>query len=197
MAAAQRWARQSPPTRSFYRFAPASFDLVVASLSLHWVNDLPGRADPVAPRRAAPGPGCCWRACSALGTLGELRQSADPGGGSADRRGLAARLAVPGPARGLRRATATRGLHCRWRMWRTLTLLYADRLALLSDLRAAGRRTPCICAIAASRLGAALFPAALALLPDHDGRIAARTLRLAMLTGWAPSPKPAEAGSAR
>ena len=77
-----------------------------------------------------------------------------------------------------------------------ITLLYADRLALLRDLRAAGeanavrlrdRRTP----------PRGLFPAALALLPEQDGRVVA-TLRLAMLTGWAPAPgqpKPAARGS--
>ena len=77
-----------------------------------------------------------------------------------------------------------------------LTLLYADRLALLRELRAAGeanavwlrdRRVP----------PRGLFPAALALLPEQDGRVAA-TLRLAMLTGWAPAPsqpKPAARGS--
>ena len=46
---------------------------------------------------------------------------------------------------------------------------------------------------------AALFPAALAALPTQDGRIPA-TLRLAMLTGWAPAasqPKPLPRGSAK
>jgi len=66
-------------------------------------------------------------------------------------------------------------------------LSYADPLALLSDLRAAGetgalrlrdRRIP-------SR---ALFPAALAALPrGTDGRVEIR-LRLAVMTGWAPEP---------
>ncbi|MBV9539498.1 MAG: SAM-dependent methyltransferase, partial [Acidisphaera sp.] len=78
-----------------------------------------------------------------------------------------------------------------------MRLRYRDRLALLRDLRAAGeanavaardRRTP-------PRL---LFPAALAALPEVDGRAPA-TLRLAMLTGWAPAswqPQPKPRGSA-
>jgi hypothetical protein len=78
----------------------------------------------------------------------------------------------------------------------TLVLAYADPFALLRELRAAGegnavrlrdRRVP----------PRALFPAALAGLPQQDGRVPA-TLRLAMLTGWAPSPsqpKPAARGS--
>jgi hypothetical protein len=62
-------------------------------------------------------------------------------------------------------------------------LLYAEPLALLRELRAAGegnalrerdRRVP----------PRALFPAALAALPVEEGRVAA-TLRLAVMTGWA------------
>ena len=78
-----------------------------------------------------------------------------------------------------------------------IRLLYADPFAMLRDLRAGGetnavrerdRRTPT----------RALFPAALSLLPAEAGRLPA-TLRLAMLTGWAPAPsqpKPATRGSA-
>ena len=63
-----------------------------------------------------------------------------------------------------------------------LRLLYADPLALLRELRAAGetnalrerdRRVP----------ARALFPAALARLPEVDGRVAV-TLRIAIMTGW-------------
>ena len=63
-----------------------------------------------------------------------------------------------------------------------IRLLYADPLALLRDLRAAGetnavrlrdRRIP----------PRTLFPAALAVLPEEDGRVAA-TLRMAVMTGW-------------
>jgi hypothetical protein len=65
-----------------------------------------------------------------------------------------------------------------------LRLLYAAPLRLLHDLRAAGetnalrqrdRRVP----------PRALFPSALAAMPEADGRVAV-TLRLACLTGWAP-----------
>ena len=78
-----------------------------------------------------------------------------------------------------------------------IRLLYADPFALLRELRAGGetnavrlrdRRIP----------PRALFPAALARLPSENGRVAA-TLRLAMLTGWAPAPgqpQPLKPGSA-
>jgi hypothetical protein len=77
-----------------------------------------------------------------------------------------------------------------------IDILYADPLALLHDFRAAGETN-------AVRLRArrppprALFAAALAALPVTEGRIRAR-LRLAFLTGWAPSdsqPKPLRPGS--
>ena len=177
----------------FLPFAPGSFDLVVASLSLHWVNDLPGAL--IQLRQALRPDGLLLASVPALGTLGELRQAlteaeaALTGGASPrvspfpDLRDCAALLQRAGFALPVADVEE-------------ITLLYADRLALLRELRAAGeanavwlrdRRVP----------PRGLFPAALGLLPERDGRVAA-TLRLAMLTGWAPAPgqpKPAARGS--
>jgi NADH dehydrogenase [ubiquinone] 1 alpha subcomplex assembly factor 5 len=78
-----------------------------------------------------------------------------------------------------------------------ITLLYADPFALLRDLRASGetnavalrdRRTP----------NRALFPAALAALPQVQGRTEVK-LHVAFMTGWGPAdtqPKPLKPGSA-
>jgi hypothetical protein len=78
-----------------------------------------------------------------------------------------------------------------------MRLLYADPLALLRDLRAAGEGNAV--AVRDKRIPAReLFPAALALLPIEGGRVPV-TLRLAMLTGWAPAPsqpQPLRRGSA-
>ncbi len=52
-------------------FAPGSFDLVVASLSLHWVNDLPGAL--IQMRLALRPDGLLLASLPALGTLGGLR----------------------------------------------------------------------------------------------------------------------------
>jgi SAM-dependent methyltransferase len=176
-------------------FAPASFDLIVANLSLHWVNDLPGAL--IQLRQALRPDGLLLASLPALGTLAELRQAltraeaALTGGASPrvspfpDLRDCAALLQRAGFALPVADVE-------------DLTLLYADRLALLRELRAAGeanavwlrdRRVP----------PRGLFPAALALLPEQDGRVVA-TLRLAMLTGWAPAPsqpQPAARGSGR
>jgi SAM-dependent methyltransferase len=164
-------------------FAPASFDLVVANLSLHWVNDLPGCLIQI--RQALRPDGLLLASLPALGTLAELRgaltetEAMLTGGASPrvspfpDLRDCAALLQRAGYALPVADVE-------------DIKLLYADKLRLLRDLRAAGesnavalrdRRTP----------PRALFPAALSVLPQQDGRAVA-TLRLAILTGWAPGP---------
>jgi len=55
----------------FLPFAPASFDLVVANLSLHWINDLPGALIQI--RRALRPDGLFLGSLPVLGTLAELR----------------------------------------------------------------------------------------------------------------------------
>jgi NADH dehydrogenase [ubiquinone] 1 alpha subcomplex assembly factor 5 len=179
----------------FLPFAPASFDLVVASLSLHWVNDLPGAL--IQLRLALRPDGLLLASLPALGTLGELRHALTEA--EATLTGGASPRVSPFPdlrdcAALLQRA----GFALPVADVEDVTLLYADPCVLLRDLRAAGetnavrlreRRIP----------PRALLPAALALLPQQDGRTAA-TLRLAMLTGWAPAPsqpQPAARGSGR
>jgi NADH dehydrogenase [ubiquinone] 1 alpha subcomplex assembly factor 5 len=165
----------------FLPFAAGSFDLVVASLSLHWVNDLPGAL--IQLRLALRPGGLLLASLPALGTLAELRQALTEAeaaltGGAAPRvspfvdlRDCAALLQRAGFALPVADVEEVR-------------LLYADPFALLRDLRAAGeanalrerdRRPP----------ARELFPAALAGLPVDDGRVAA-TLRVACMTGWAP-----------
>jgi SAM-dependent methyltransferase len=174
-------------------FAPSSFDLVVANLSLHTVNDLPGAL--IQLRAALRPDGLLLASMPALGTLAELRttlaeaEAALTGGASprvAPFAGLADCAAL------LQRA----GFALPVADADSLTLAYADPLDLLRDLRAAGetnavalrdRRTP----------PAGLFAEALGRLGRRDGRVEV-TLRLAMLTGWAPAPgqpRPAPRGS--
>jgi NADH dehydrogenase [ubiquinone] 1 alpha subcomplex assembly factor 5 len=175
-------------------FAPESFDLIVASLSLHWANDLPGAL--IQLRRSLRPDGLLLASLPLLGTLGELRAAltateAALTGGAAPRVSPFPELADCAAL--LQRAGFALPVADR----DELRLLYADPLRLLHDLRAAGesnavrlrdRRTP----------PRALFPAALATLPTEDGRAVA-TLRLAILTGWAPGPgqpQPKRPGSA-
>jgi SAM-dependent methyltransferase len=176
-------------------FRPGCFDLVVANLSLHWVTDLPGAL--IQLRQALVPDGLLLASLPALSTLGELRAALTE-----------AEAALTGGASP--RVSPFAGLSdCAGLLQRagfalpvvdgdTIELRYADPLALLRELRAAGeanatvlrdRRTP----------PRALFPMALASLPQRDGRSVA-TLRLAMLTGWAPGPgqqQPAARGSGK
>ena len=176
-------------------FAPGSFDLVVASLSLHWVNDLPGAL--IQLRQALRPDGLLLASLPALGTLGAFRTAlaeaefALAGGASPrispfpDLRDCAALLQRAGFALPVADGE-------------DITVLYKDPAGLLRDLRAAGegnavalrdRRIP-------SRM---LIPAALSALPSREGRLEA-TLRLACMTGWAPAasqPKPLQPGSGR
>ena len=64
-----------------------------------------------------------------------------------------------------------------------ITFLYANPLALLHELRDAGE-TNALAGRSRAIPPRALFAAALAALPQQDGRLAV-ALRLAMLTGWA------------
>ena len=175
-------------------FAPASFDLVIASLSLHWINDLPGTLLQI--RQVLRPDGLFLASIPVLGTLAELRRALTEA--EAELTGGAAPRVSPFPdlrdcAALLQRA----GFALPVADVEEIRLLYADPFAMLRDLRGGGetnavrerdRRIPL----------RALFPAALSLLPAEAGRIPA-TLRLAMLTGWAPAPsqpKPASRGSA-
>jgi len=164
-------------------FAPGSFDLVVASLSLHWVNDLPGALIQI--RQALRPDGLLLASLPALGTLGELRAALTEAE-SALTGGAAPRVSPFPDLRDCAGLLQRAGFALPVADIEDIRLLYADPLRLLRDLRAAGeanavvlrdRRTP----------PRALFPAALAALPEDAGRAVA-TLRLAIMTGWAPGP---------
>ncbi len=162
-------------------FAPGSFDLVVASLSLHWVNDLPGAL--IQLRRALRPEGLLLASLPALGTLDAFR-AALAEAEAALSGGAAPRVSPFPELRDCAGLLQRAGFVLPVADAEEIVLRYADPLALLADLRAAGeanalterdRRIP----------PRELFPAALAALPAADGRVAAR-LRLAVMTGWAP-----------
>jgi NADH dehydrogenase [ubiquinone] 1 alpha subcomplex assembly factor 5 len=162
-------------------FAPGSFDLIVASLSLHWINDLPGALLQL--RRALRPEGLLLASLPALGTLAELRfalteAEAEIAGGASPR-------VSPFPelrdcAHLLQRAGFTLPVAD----VEDIRLLYANPFALLTDLRAAGE-TNAIRERSRSVPNRALFPAALARVPADGDRIGV-SLRMAVMTGWAP-----------
>jgi SAM-dependent methyltransferase len=167
----------------FLPFAPASFDLVVASLSLHWINDLPGAL--IQLRQALAPDGLLLASLPAFGTGSELRTALTTAE-TALRGGASPRISPFPELRDCAALLQRAGFALPVADIEDIRLLYADPLALLRDLRAAGetnairlrdRRTP----------PRALFAAALAGLPTAEGRSQA-TLRLAVMTGWSPAP---------
>ncbi len=180
--AARAGGRAVVADEEFLPFGAGAFDLVVASLSLHAVNDLPGCLIQI--RRCLRPDGLLLASVPALGTLHELR-TALTDAEVALSGGLSPRVS-PFPTLGdcaglLQRA----GFAVPVADLDDIRLLYADPLDLLRDLRAAGEGNA-IVARERKIPVRALFPAALSALPAEDGRIVA-TLRLAMMTGWAPS----------
>ncbi|ONG45451.1 methyltransferase [Pseudoroseomonas deserti] len=165
-------------------FAPASFDLIVANLSLHWVNDLPGALLQI--RRALAPDGLFLATLPALGTLQPLREAL----GQAEARlrdGISPRVSpfpeIRDGAALLQRAGFAMPVADRER----LDLRYRSALALLADLRAAGEGNA-VLARDPRIPPRAFFPMALAALtPGADGTIAA-PLEMLTLTGWAPGP---------
>jgi SAM-dependent methyltransferase len=180
LMAARSGAMAVAADEEFLPFGPRSFDLVIASLSLHWINDLPGAL--IQLRHTLRPDGLLLASLPALGTLAELRHAltvaeAALTGGAAPRVSPFADLADCASL--LQRAGYTLPVAD----VEELQLRYAEPFALLGDLRAAGetnalrersRRVP----------PRELFPAALATLPSEEGRTAV-TLRLAVMTGWA------------
>jgi SAM-dependent methyltransferase len=164
-------------------FGPESFDLVIASLSLHWINDLPGAL--IQLRRALRPDGLFLASMPALGSLAELRAAlteaelALSGGASPrvspfpdlrDCAGLLQRAGFAAPVVELEE----------------IVVRYADPLQLLHDLRAAGE-TNAVRARARTVPPAELFPSALEGMREADGRVPV-TMRLAMMTGWVARP---------
>ncbi len=170
-------------------FAPESFDLIVANLSLHGVNDLPGALFQL--RRALRPDGLFLAALPGFGTLQGLREAL-AAAETETRGGVSPRIAPFADLRDLAGLLQRAGFALPVADQDRLPLEYRTPLGLIGDLRAAGegnairaadRRTP----------PRALFPLAFARLD------LAMELRVLMMTGWAPhesQQKPARPGSA-
>lgn len=175
-------------------FAPGSFDLVVANLSLHWVNDLPGALVQI--RRALRPDGLFLASLPGLPTLQELR------GALAEtelelRGGVSPRVSPFPELRDGAGLLQRAGFALPVADAEDVALRYRDPLALMQDLRAAGE-TNAVLARDPRIPPRALLPLAAARMPaDAEGIMT--SLRLIMLTGWAPAEgqaRPARPGSA-
>jgi SAM-dependent methyltransferase len=177
-------------------FADGAFDLVLAPLTLHWTNDLPGALIQI--NNALKPDGFFAGALFGGATLTELRQSllaAEAESGAA-----AARVSPFADARDLG------GLLQRARFAMPVadtdrhTVRYADPARLFADLRGMGESN----ALSERHaLGRRAFARAMQIYAERfalpDGRLPA-TFEIVTATGWAPAPgqpKPLRPGSAK
>jgi SAM-dependent methyltransferase len=180
-------------------YEPASFKLIVSTLALHWVNDLPGFF--VQARRMLQPDGLFLASFFGGATLNELRLAlieaeAEITGGAGPRVAPFADLQDIGSL--LQRAgfalpTTDRDV---------VTVRYGEPMRLLADLRAMGetsalrQRSP---KALSRRILARTFEIYRARHGDADGRVAA-TFEIVTATGWAPhesQQKPLRPGSAK
>jgi SAM-dependent methyltransferase len=202
MAASARRANRFFPTvvldEEALPFAPGSFDLVASSLSLHWVNDLPGSLIQI--RRTLRPDGLFLGAAFGGNTLRELREvlmaaEIDVQGGAGPR--VSPLLDVRDAGDLLQRAGFALPVVDR----DVITVTYEHAFGLMHDLRLMGETN----ALAARRRGGTrretLLRAAelyLQRFVDKAGRLRA-TFEIVYLTGWAPDPsqpRPLKPGSA-
>jgi SAM-dependent methyltransferase len=163
-------------------FAPGSFDLVVASMSLHWINDLPGALIQI--RRVLRPGGLFLASLPVLGTLHELRGALTEAETCLSG-GAAPRISPFPDLRDCAGLLQRAGFDLPVTDVEDLLFLYTDPTAILSDLRAAGEGNAL--ALRSKVLPPRdLFVSALAGLPTVEGRIGVR-LRFGVMTGWAPA----------
>jgi len=175
-------------------FAAESFDLVVASLSLHWVNDLPGALVQI--RRVLRPDGLFLASLPGLGTLQPLREAL-AAAELALRGGVSPRVSPFPELRDLAGLLQRAGFALPVADAEALALRYRSAMALFGDLRAAGE-TNAVLARDHRAPPRALLPLAASRLAGAGGDIPLE-LRLLTMTGWAPhasQSRPALRGSA-
>jgi SAM-dependent methyltransferase len=180
-------------------FAPASFDLILSALSLHWVNDLPGALAQIA--RCLRPDGLFLGALLGGETLTELRQALiaaelEEEGGASPRVSPFVELRDAGQL--LQRA----GLALPVVDSDTITVTYGDALELMDELRGMGESNAALDRRHAVTRRATLLRAAELYrerFAHGDGRLPA-TFQVLTLTAWAPhesQPRPLAPGSAQ
>jgi SAM-dependent methyltransferase len=178
-------------------FGPSSFDLVVSNLSLHWANDLPGALLQI--RNALKPDGFFLASLAAAGTLAELGE-AMIAAESALLGGARARLAPLGDLRELAGLLQRAGFALPVADVETITVTYADPIALLAELRGMGETSLLADARPLRRdLLARMGEEYRRRFAGADGRVPA-TFRIVYLAGWAPhagQQQPLRPGSAR
>jgi SAM-dependent methyltransferase len=183
-------------------FAPASFDLVLSAMSLHWVNDLPGALIQIA--RALRPDGLFLGAMLGGGTLWQLRQALAAAESEIEG-GLSARVSPFADLRDAAGLLQRAGFTMPVADSETIEVEYESALALMRDLGAMGESN----AVAERRRGLGrrdtlmraveIYGERFAASPGQGpGRVTA-SFEVLYLHGWAPhasQPKALRPGSA-
>ncbi|MFE8872952.1 methyltransferase domain-containing protein [Acetobacter persici] len=165
-------------------FAPHSFDLVTASLSLHWINDLPGTFRQIC--RILKPDGLFLASLPILPTLRPLRQALEDAE-LALCDGVSPRVSPLPTQQSCAHLLQRAGFALPVVDTEKLDLRYRSLTALLQDLRAAGE-TNALALRSRTTAPRFLFPAASAELAPDAGGSFAMPLHMAILTAWAPAP---------
>ncbi len=183
----------------FLAFTPATLDLIISNLCLHWTNDLPGALLQI--RKALKPDGLFLAAMLGGETLKELRASLtqaelEIAGGAAPRVSPFADIRDAGAL--LQRA----GFALPVTDIDTINVTYENAFVLMKDLRGMGETNALTCT-PSSVPPRALFPKAASLYQQRyansKGRVAA-TFQVLYLHGWGPDPSQPKAlkpGSAK
>jgi len=192
-AMAARAAANGHPTlavdEEWLPFAPASFDLVLSCLSLHWVNDLPGTLAQI--RRILKPDGLFLAVMLGGETLVELRRSLAAAESEVEG-GLSPRVSPFADVRDLGGLLQRAGFAQPIADSDLVAVSYGDPMRLMAELRGMGETN----AVAEQRKGMTRRATMLAALAayqrdftDGDGRLPA-TFHLLGMTGWVAHANP-------
>lgn len=165
-------------------FAPHSFDLITASLSLHWINDLPGTLSQI--RQCLKPDGLFLASMPILPTLRPLRQALEDAE-LALCDGIAPRVSPLPTQQSCAHLLQRAGFALPVVDTEKLDLRYRSLMTLLQDLRAAGE-TNALMLRSHKTPPRLLFPATSAELNPGEADSFAMPLHMAILTAWAPAP---------
>jgi SAM-dependent methyltransferase len=168
-------------------FAPASLDLVVSTLSLHWTNDLPGALVQI--RQALRPDGLFLGSILGGSSLTELRQALIQAE-SEVRGGAGPRVSPLADALDAAQLLQRAGFALPVSDVDRISVAYASPLALMADLRRMGE-TNVLVDRPRAPLTRDILARAAAIYADRfsrpDGKVTA-TFDIVALTGWAPHP---------
>jgi SAM-dependent methyltransferase len=165
-------------------FAPHSFDLVIANLSLHWVNDLPGVFAQI--RHVLRPDGLFLASMPILPTLRPLRTALEAAE-LAVCDGVSPRVSPFPTQQSCAQLMQRAGFALPVIDTECLDLRYRTLSALMADLRAAGE-TNALTQRTRTIPPRMMFPAAAAELEKQGADSFAMPLHMAVLSGWAPAP---------